>query len=89
MDRAPLLYSSWEYLSLLRHLSNSSEPTRAGVREGESARTNEEVPQKSSLVVVHCSGIKGKASVHLDTEHPYDIKDFFQHFSLPLGFKLQ
>lgn len=36
MDRAPLLYSSWENLSLFRHLSNSSEPTRAGVRDGES-----------------------------------------------------
>lgn len=36
MDSAPLLYSSWENLSLFRHLSNSSEPTRAGVRDGES-----------------------------------------------------
>lgn len=38
MDRAPLLYSSWENLSLFRHLSNSSEPTRAGVRDGESVK---------------------------------------------------
>ncbi len=38
IDRAPLLYSSWENLSLFRHLSNSSEPTRTGVRDGESRR---------------------------------------------------
>lgn len=54
MDSAPLLYSSWENLSLFRHLSNSSDPTRAGVRDGESASTRRSISCLTSIE----SGIK-------------------------------
>ena len=40
-----MLYSSWENLSLFRHLSNSSEPTRTGVRDGES--------EHNKLIITH------------------------------------
>lgn len=53
IDRAPLLYSSWENLSLFRHLSNSSEPTRTGVREGESRRKGTSVIDNVALALVH------------------------------------
>lgn len=53
IDKAPLLYSSWENLSLFRHLSNSSEPTRTGVREGESRRKWTSVTDNITMSWVH------------------------------------
>lgn len=80
IDRAPLLYSSWENLSLFRHLSNSSEPTRTGVREGESRRKGAGVIDNITPALVHTS-VCIWCNILTDEGFPFDYR-WWHHVSV-------